>query len=259
MLVFIIPVKSPAISQNWTLFSKLFERCIKSICSQTSSCFRVIVVCNEKPQTSFDSPCIDYVMVDFPPPESEKVSSLIGIQSPKEKDKAQKILAGLEYARKYDSTHTMVVDADDCVNRDLAKFVEQNPDGDGWFIKKGYVYKEGKKYIYLNRQNFNHLCGTSIIVKSKWSQLLIDEGRYYNHCADSLNNGIKLQPLPFAGAVYSVENQENYRMTAAAIKDLKGDSYRRGIGELVRKLAKYRLYFLTNSIRRQFGLYKIII
>ena len=259
MLVFIIPVKSSAISQDWSLFSKLFERCIKSVCSQTSSCFKVIVVCNEKPETNFDSPYIDYVMVDFAPPGSEKVSTLVGLQSPKEKDKAQKILAGLKYARKYDPTHTMVVDADDCIHRDLAKFVEQNPDGDGWFIKKGYVYKEGKKYIFLNRQNFNHLCGTSIIVKSKWSELLIDDGKHYDHCADSLNNGIKLQPLPFAGAVYSIENRENYRMTAEAVRDLKSDSSRRGIREIARKLAKYRLYILTNSIRRQFGLYKIVV
>lgn len=259
MLIFIIPVKSPAISQNWSLFSKLFERCIKSVCNQTTSDFKVIVVCNQKPDISFDSPHIDYVMVDFPPPGSEKVSTLVGIQSPKEKDKAQKILAGLKYARKYDSTHTMVVDADDCINRDLAKFVQQNPNGDGWFIKKGYVYKEGKKYIYLNRQNFNHLCGTSIIVKSKWSELLIVDGKYYNHCADSLNNGIELQPLPFAGAVYSVENQENYRMTAEAVRDLKSNSYRQGMGEILRKLTKYRIYLLTGSIRRKFGLYKIVV
>lgn len=257
MLVFIIPVKSPAISPNWSLFSKLFERCIKSVCSQTSSDFKVIVVCNEKPKTSFDSPYIDYVIVDFPPPGSEQVSTLIGLQSPKESDKAKKILAGLKYAEKYLPTHTMVVDADDCISRDLAKFVEQNPDGDGWFIQKGYVYKEGKKYIYLNRKNFNHLCGTSIIVKTKWSKQLIIDGNFYDHCADSLANGIELEPLPFAGAVYSIENQENYRMTAEAVKDLKQNSYRQGINSILKKLAKYRLYFLTNSIRRKFGLYKI--
>lgn len=194
-------------------------------------------------------------MVDFPPPSSEKVSLLVGLQSPKEKEKAQKILVGLNHARQDEATHTMVVDADDCISCDLAQFVEENSDAEGWYIKQGYIYKEGKKHICLNRKNFNHLCGTSIIVKSKWSELLISNGEYYNHCADSLNNGVKFQPLPFAGAVYSVENQENYRMTADAVRDLKSNTYNQGIKEILNKITKYRLYFLNNSIRRKFGLY----
>ena len=73
----------------------------------------------------------------------------------------------------------MVVDADDCINQNIAKFVEENLDCDGWYIKKGYVYKEGKKYIYLNSKNFNDLCGTSIIVKYELAELLMNEGKYY--------------------------------------------------------------------------------
>ena len=33
----------------------------------------------------------------------------------------------------------MVVDADDCINQNIAKFIEENLDCDGWYIKKGYV------------------------------------------------------------------------------------------------------------------------
>ena len=257
MLVFIIPVKSPAISPDWSLFSRLFERCLKSVCNQTSPNFKVVVVCNQKPQTTFESSHIEYLTVDFPPPESEQVSLLVGLQSPKEADKAKKILAGLAYAEKFSPSHTMVVDADDCINKDLAKFVEQNPNVNGWYIKKGYVYKEGKKYIYLNLKNFNDLCGTSIVIKYNLAKLLIDDGKYYDHCAVTLNNGVQLQPLPFTGAIYSVENRENYRMTEEAVKELKSNSYQKGIGSLLKKINKYRLFFLTNSIRQQFGLYKL--
>ena len=99
MLVFIIPVKSPLISSDWSLCSRLFERCVKSVCNQTSVNFRVVVVCNEKPQTTFGSPHVEYLTVDFPPPISEKVSPLIGLESPKEADKANKILVGIAHAK----------------------------------------------------------------------------------------------------------------------------------------------------------------
>ncbi|GAB4528287.1 MAG: glycosyltransferase family A protein [Pleurocapsa sp.] len=257
MLVFIIPVKSPAISPNWLLFSRLFERCLKSVCNQTSANFKVVVVCNEKPQTTFDSSHVEYLTVDFPPPGSEEVSLLIGIQSSKEADKAKKILAGLAYAKKFNPSHTMVVDADDCINKNIAQFVEQNPDADGWYIKKGYVYKEGKPYIYLNLKNFNHLCGTSIIIKYNLAELLINNGKHYDHCAVSLANGVQLQPLPFTGAIYSIENQENYRMSAAAVKELKNNTYQKGITSFLEKITKYRIYLLTNSIRQQFGLSRL--
>jgi hypothetical protein len=257
MIVFIIPVKSPLISANWQLFSRLFERCIRSICGQTSSDFKVVVVCNEKPQTTFVSAHVEYLTVDFPPPVAEVVNPLIGLETPKEADKAKKILAGLVYAQKINPSHVMVVDADDCIDKNIAKFVESNLNCDGWYIKKGYVYKEGKNYIYLNSKNFNDLCGTSIIVKYEFAKLLINEGRYYVHNLIILNNGTELQELPLIGSIYSIENQENYRMTPTAVKALSDNSYRKGIAYWLEKILKYRVVFLTNYIRQEFGLYKL--
>jgi hypothetical protein len=257
MLVFIIPVKSAVISSNWGRFSCLFERCIKSICNQTSNNFKVVVVCNEKPQTTFVSPHVEYLTVDFAPPISEQVSPLIGLESPKEADKANRILAGLAYAQKFNPSHIMVVDADDCINKNIAKFVEEHPDDDGWYAKTGYVYKEGKKYIYLNYKNFHDLCGTSIIVKYELAELLIKEGRFYEHNLTNLQNGARLQVLPFAGAIYSVENQENYRMTSGAVKAIRISFLQKGIAYWLEKISKYRIFPLTNSIRQQFGLYKL--
>ena len=151
----------------------------------------------------------------------------------------------------------MVVDADDCINQNIAKFVEKNLDCDGWYIKKGYVYKEGKKYIYLNSKNFNDLCGTSIIVKYELAELLMNEGKYYEQSATTLKNGTNLQVLPLIGGIYSVENQENYRMTPTAIKALSNNVYQRGLAYWLEKISKYRICFLTNPIRQEFGLYKL--
>jgi hypothetical protein len=257
MLVFIIPVKSPLISANWVWFSRLFERSIKSVCNQTSADFKAIVVCNEKPRTTFVSPHLEYLTVDFPPPVSDKVNPVVGLESPKEADKAKKIIAGLVHASKFNPSHIMVVDADDCINKNIVKFVQERPNDDGWYAKTGYVYKEGKKYIYLNSKNFHDLCGTSIVVKYELAELLIQDGRFYEHNLINLANGTNLQVLPFAGAVYSIENQENYRMTSTAVKAISNNLSQKGLAYWLERISKYRIFPLTNSIRQQFGLYKL--
>ncbi len=36
MLVFVIPLQSKAVSNSWKKISQLFEKCIQSVCQQTS-------------------------------------------------------------------------------------------------------------------------------------------------------------------------------------------------------------------------------
>ena len=67
MLVFIIPLKSRQVAKSWNLVSQQLERTVKSACNQTDSDFKVIVVCNEKPDISFHHPHLEYLEVDFPP------------------------------------------------------------------------------------------------------------------------------------------------------------------------------------------------
>ena len=161
MLVFIIPLKSAKISDSWEHISQLFERTIRSVCNQTSSEFRVIVVCHEKPDIKFKHPNVFYLQVDFPPPTWENNNGYFS----RRLDKQKKIFVGLSYACRFNPTHVMFVDADDCVSKHLAKFVSQNPDCNGWMFGKGYDYVDGRKFIFLRRKGFYGRCGTSSIVK----------------------------------------------------------------------------------------------
>ncbi|MEP0811676.1 hypothetical protein [Coleofasciculus sp. FACHB-SPT9] len=54
-------------------------------------------------------------------------------------EKLQKVMAGFIYAQQLKSSHIMLVDADDCVSKHLAEFVNQHPQSKGWFVDKGYV------------------------------------------------------------------------------------------------------------------------
>lgn len=254
MLVFVIPVKSPLVSKSWNRFSKLFERCIQSVCNQTSPDFRAIVVCNEKPHTQFNHPHIQYIEVDFLPPNLDS-ASYGQARGSGDADKAKKILTGLAYAEKFQPSHIMVVDADDCVTKYLAEFVNQNSQDDGWYLQKGYVYEEGRNFIYLNLKNFNQSCGSSVIIKYNLSNLLFSDLNYYDHNNHVLQNGIILNPLPFPGAIYSIKNEENQFMKREQTKQLKKKE-----GSLIffiRKAIKYRPLIITKSIRNNFGLYSI--
>jgi hypothetical protein len=216
MLVFVIPLKSPQASKSWEHVSKLFERCVKSVCNQTPPNFRVIVVCNEKPQLEFSHPHITYLEVDFPPPkEKESINN-------KRTDKGRKILAGLIHANQFSPSHTMAVDADDCVSKHLAKFVNQNPDTNGWFVNRGYKYQDGSEFIYIKYRNFYKMCGSCNIIRYDLNpipeQPEYNRGYgYYKFYIDHAkprdilaNKAEKLAPLPFAGAVYVVGHGEHH-------------------------------------------------
>ncbi|MBW4562835.1 MAG: glycosyltransferase family 2 protein [Mojavia pulchra JT2-VF2] len=256
MLVFIIPLKSKRISKSWKAVSGLFERCVKSICNQTTNKFRVIVVCNEKPNIEFEHPHITYIEHDFSLPGSDYKS--------KELDRTRKILTGLIYARNFNPSHIMCVDADDCVSKHLAEFVSCNPHSCGWLIKKGYIYSDGSRLIRIMRKGFDRYCGTSNIVKydlydipqyledvdyEQYTNIIYN---YYNHreIAYTLSKkGLIIETLPFIGAVYYVNHGENIYY---GVENKNGKIPLKVKFLRVKSLFDYR--WLTNSLRDDFGL-----
>jgi hypothetical protein len=264
MLTFVIPVKSQEITNSWELLSRLLERTLKSICNQTSPHFQVVVVCNQKPNILFDHPNIFYIEVDFPAPKpmTQERDSIAGYEhifsqdiANKNADKARKILIGIDYAAQFNPSHLMVVDADDCVSCRLADFVRRHPDCDGWVMRRGYMYREGSKFLYLNVKRFNHVSGTSVIIKNGLHQALFENPNFYYCSFDDLP-GLSIEDLPFEGALYSMLNGENILMSGQTFKQMKNQIFT-SIPSLIQKLIRYRICFLKKSISDEFGLYDV--
>jgi hypothetical protein len=262
MLTFIIPVKSERVSSSWPQFSKLVERTLKSVTNQTSPNYRVIVVCHEKPLTDFEHDKIEYLYVDFDPPAlktapKEKHNGL------KEEDKSHKILAGITYAEKYETNFFMVVDADDCISNKIVAYVEKHKAKNkvGWFINKGYYYREGDGFISLNRNNFNTLCGTCLIVRPKYIKETFKKIPHleYVHQTEKFSETLPLVKLPFAGAVYSMLNGENHYMTGNQMRKLNSMKLfsLETLKGIIRKLKRYRIKKLNKKIIDEFGLYRL--
>jgi hypothetical protein len=255
MLVFIIPVRSPKVSKSWETVSKLFERCIQSVCHQTSSNFRVFVVCNERPKIEFNHPNLTYIERDFPLPNTDYLS--------KEFDRSRKVLTGIMQAKELEeASHIMVVDADDCISKYLAEFVNRQPKHPGWILKQGYWYQDGSQFIRVMRKGFDGYCGTSTIVRTDLYDFPNTRDReelanhYYKHyrhreIKETLREqGIVLDPLPFKGAVYITDNGENIYSGTETIKHAVSLKSR-----LLRFKAVLDNRILTPALRDTFGLY----
>jgi hypothetical protein len=255
MLVFVIPLKSSSVSNNWKRVTQLLERCLQSVCNQTSPDFRAIVVGHEKPTLKFSHPQIHYLTVDFPIPQPVPGESRQVFLNRKRTDKGRKMLRGLIYASQFNPSHTMLVDADDVVSKRLAQLVSQHPNCNGWYVDRGYRYEEGRDYIYYKRQNFYRMCGSCNVIRYDLNALPEDPeynrgyGYYIRHIDHEKVRGIlaanqtPLKPLPFAGAVYTVDNGENQYYDR--------NRFHNGIFNLFNNRR------LTSAIREEFSLYPI--
>ncbi len=262
MVVFIMPVKSSKVSSSWDHFSRLVERGIKSVCQQASQNFKLVVVCHEIPDISFQHPNLEFIQVDFDPPNLVKGNNELN-NGLKEEDKSKKIQAGVAFARKYNPDYFMVSDADDLISNRIVSFVDKNSTqkSPGWYFKKGYIYREGDSFISLNKENFNTLCGTCIIVrKDLIDRIFVNRPHLeYWHKTIELTENTSLQPFPFPASVYSMANGENHYMSGAKIKTLnKGSLFSLNtLKGIIRKLKKYRVRPLTKGLKEEFGLYTV--
>ena len=262
MFTFIVPVKSAQVSSDWEAFSRLFERTLRSICNQKNGNFRVVVACQEIPNIQFEDERVEFLVVDFPPPTLVKDDWEQNRQL-KEGDKANKILVAYKKAIEYNPKYIMVVDADDLISNKIVDFaLKSEGDVPGWYIKKGYYHKEGTKYLFLNRKAFNKFCGSCIIIRQDlFPELVLQEPfLYYDHFTMKLpGSGINLIPLPFPGALYSMDNGENHFMSMDRAKYIVTKQMVRWniVKGLWSKATKYSLRFITTNFKKSFGYYPL--
>lgn len=264
MLSFIVPVKSARVSADWEKFSSLVERTLRSVCNQKDSDYRVIVACHEKPIVNYQNEKIIYLEAEFPIPDLIDGQKDLNTQK-KEHDKSQKIHLGLDKAKELGTDYVMVVDSDDLISNKIAGFV--NTSGGthgGWYVNKGYFFKESSSFMVKNKKTFNQLCGTSIAIKPEYVGQLFDtkENGYllFKHHIMELDNNVPMDAFPFAAAVYSMMNGENHYFTVDyAISQNKPKSIF-SISELKRlfgKVFRYNFVLIHPVLKKEFGLYKV--
>ena len=248
-LAFVIPIRPKATSKDWRRVSELSRRAVDStLRQQGGGRFATIVVCNEVPDGIAASDKVRIEAIDTPVPEP--------VQPSREADKARKLEHGFAVADQLGFTHTMAVDADDCISNRIAGFVTAQPhDAPGWLSRQGYIWQEGRPFAIKNTKNFSHTCGSSAVLRNDLQEHLFGEGPWYwfEEPSSRFPGGRpELDPLPFPAAFYSVMNGENIFFTRDR------PTRQRGAASLVSyylpRLAKWRPVLITPRLRREYGL-----
>ncbi len=226
MLAFITTLRHPRNAANYGRVEALLQDTLASLTQHSGDDYMVIIVGNRRP--TFPLPeRVMFVEVDFPPPsdvEGPRTGPASVIW-----DKGTKNAVGLLAARDIKPEYVMFVDADDFVHRELAAFVHARPGHAGWVVKRGLMYSR-RRNAYKRLRNFYRFCGTSFIipfdaydvppqltVASTQREIAAAFGERLEHVLEHgwafdwwRNHGRILEPLPFPGAVYHVENSENH-------------------------------------------------
>lgn len=229
MLTFITAVRHPLNSTSYARVGDLLDATLRSVCRQTDTDFRVIVVHNEMPEVSFLDPRICFVQTVFPAPSGEQTAEIdynTGIV-----DKGAKLAIGVVAARDLASDHVMFFDCDDLLHRDLAAFANNSAAHPGWYSPTGYVHTAGTRSIQLMFPDFHRKCGSSAIIRTDLLpvpedlsrtatkeevieavgfeplyRLLGTHGKWEAHLAPQ---GLAVEPLPFPAAIWLIGTGEN--------------------------------------------------
>jgi len=251
MLCFVMALKSPSASVNWTVVERLFEQTLTSVCNQDDPDFRVIVVCNQVPRLQRPAHhSVQFLVRDLPVPKIDAAMS----------DKWTKIAHGLVIAADLRPDFVMLMDADDLVSRRLAGFVNRDKASNGWTFKKGYYWHYGSRWIQWTE---TFTCGTNSIVSSRlirFPKEVSNEG--IQDCLILKNGhttiekamegrGTPLEALPFAGAVWVYDHGDNDSTLAT---QQGGNSRRKwhGLRFLLGSVRRQRL--VSSSLKHEFGL-----
>ncbi|HEV2899232.1 MAG TPA: galactosyl transferase [Pseudaminobacter sp.] len=253
LVTFIIPVRHQDNARDWGLLKANLVQTIASISNQTNGDWRGIIVANEGADLPDLPERFGVVRVDFPPNDMHELgtASLDEIYDAFRLDKGRRVLMGMLSTR--DSRFFMIVDDDDFVSARIVKHVAENPDANGWTIDRGYIWDDGGRLL-LGYDEFNHLCGTSLIIRSDlygmpeqfenasldWIKSMLGS---HVRIADILaGRGTPLAPLPFRGAVYRVAHKGSHSKAPSLLVKyfLSWEAMKRP-RRLLRNLGKLRL------------------
>jgi hypothetical protein len=262
LVTFIIPVRHQDNARDWNRLKANLAQTVASIANQTHDDWRGVIVANEAADLP-DLParfCVE--RVTFPPNDMHErgTAGKEDFYEAFRVDKGRRVLSGMLRAR--DSRFFMIVDDDDFVSARIVQHVADNPAANGWRIQRGYVWDDGGRLLF-EHDDFNHVCGTSLIVRSdlyglpdrfegaplEWIKTMLGS---HIRIADTLaERGTPLQTLPFRGAVYRVGHAGSHSKTPSLlVKYFLNRTAIKRPRRMLRNLRRLRL--VNGTVKREF-------
>lgn len=228
-LTFLIPVRHPDNSPDWSRLKANLAQTVASIAAQTNGDWRGIVIANAGADLPPLPERFSVEWVHFPPNSRHEKSggSTQDFLDAFRIDKGRRVLMGMLRAR--DSRFFMISDDDDFVSARIVQFVADHPQANGWTIDCGYVWDDGGKILYRHHR-LNHVCGTTLIIRSdlyglpatfeaatpEYIKTML--GSHRNIASILAERGTPLASLPFPGAIYRVGHSGSHSQTPPILK-----------------------------------------
>lgn len=234
LITFVTSIRHPDNSHDYNQVWDLLRNTLRSVCAQTNTDFKIVVVTNKILDDFKSDPQIknlEFVEVDFKAPGAKGVvrTGMDAIRL----DRSTKYVRGLIHAKKYNSKYTMFFDADDFLSNQLVEYISENDkDQNGWVIEHGFITNLKKMISKFDRRGF---CGSNIIFNTKVIESEIDIKNLHSNSTqseikDSTNsyylyyvigshlfsvnyfkkNKILFAKIPFPATVYYVGTGENH-------------------------------------------------
>lgn len=275
MVIFAIPLRAKATSNNWDSCVRQLNQTIKSIFNQTCDDFKCIIACNEMPELNceYDSR-LEFIPLDLPIPETwlemsrDKLWKLTVIAV-----RIRELLETQPYPE--NGIYVMPVDADDLLNRRIAEHCKNFPDENGFVSKDGYVWKLGEKFFRKYPQMHTY-CGSCNIIKMYRDDLpenypvpmelchdqktaAVLNARYpirfdHNMVVERYaNEGKSFSILPFRSTVYVLGTGDNISAIFHAGEKVENQKRFHPVAFL-RSINIFSMQRISNRIKREFGM-----
>lgn len=275
MIVFAIPLRAKETTNDWKGCLNRFENTLKSIFNQTDEDFKVLVACNELPKLNKEyDDRLEFIITDIPVPKEWLEMAI---------DKSWKLMIIairireilLEQENPNEGIYVMPVDGDDLLNCNIAKYVKQNPNKNGFVSKDGYVHYKGNKYLTIYKNMYTY-CGSCNIIKMYLEDLpkeipvsvqlchdienaKILNKRYpirfdHNIVVDKYNSiGKTFSILPFRSTIYMKDTGDNI----SDIYNKENNSKIKKkfhIGVFIKKINPFTKKRLSKKIKKEFAI-----
>lgn len=262
-MTFLIPVRHYANARDWSLLKSNLRQTVASIAAQTHGDWRGLIIANEGSDLPPLPERFSVEWVQFPPNDMHELKASATREQFYDAfriDKGRRVLSGMLRAR--DSRFFMIVDDDDFVSSRITQHAVDHPHANGWTVNHGYIWSDRGQWL-LEHDEFNTICGTSLIVRSDLYALpqrfedaspdyiksMLGSHVQLHHILEERNT--PLQPLPFRGAVYRIGQAGSHSQAPGILRKyfLNRQALRKP-SQLMRDVQRLRI--LNRELRQQF-------
>ncbi|MEJ8842230.1 hypothetical protein WG954_07535 [Lacibacter sp. H375] len=163
----VIPFRPKIESADWKGDIVLLHRTIESVLQQTYPHFSIYVIYTDAPENRLYDPRVKYVEFPYgyqPLKEMKNRQELVEKFKSEKKtvrrwDKARKLCYGSKLAKQDRCNYIMALDSDDLLSKHFLAYLNETSNNNkckGWYLDKGYLYKQGSNFLIRVPK---HMCG----------------------------------------------------------------------------------------------------